>query len=98
MGKSKHMPLSFPAQQRQRESEGGKGNSNSFHSANAYYHYPSLEQDTELQKPGEEEAERLLSNNPTRAGLPEDFTAKQAHPRYIRWLQESPGPFLMRSV
>lgn len=94
MGKSKHMPLSFPAQQRQRESKGGKGNSNSFH--NIYRR--SLEQDTELQKPGEEEAERRLSNNPTRAGLPADITAKQARPRYIRWLQESPGPLLMRSV
>lgn len=96
MGKSKHMPLSFPAQQRQREPKGSKGNSNSFHNVDVYHR--SLEQDTELQKPGEEEAERLLSNNPTRAGLPADITAKQAHPRYIRWLQESPGPFLMRSV
>lgn len=96
MGKSKHMPLSFPAQQRQREPKGGKGNSDSFHNVDVYHR--SLEQDTELQKPGEEEAERLLSNNPTRAGLPADITAKQAHPRYIRWLQESLGPFLMRSV
>lgn len=96
MGKSKHMPLSFPAQQRQRESKGRKGNSNSFRSVDIYRR--CLEQDAELQKPGEEEAERPLINNPTRAGLPADITAKQARPRYIRWLQESPGPLLMRSV
>lgn len=36
MGKSKHMLLSFPAQQRQRESKGGKGNPNSFHNANVF--------------------------------------------------------------
>lgn len=39
-----------------------------------------------------------LGNNPTRTGLPEGVTAKQARPRYLRWLQESTGPFLMRSV
>lgn len=66
----------------QRESKGGKSNSNAFH--NVIIHHPCLEYDTELQKPGEEEGDRLLSNHPTRAGLPVDFPAKQAYARSIR--------------